>query len=233
MIKNCILELGGADPFIVLEDALLEDAAKCAVQSRMHNSGQTCISAKRFIVVESVADKFKALVIDQLTKLVVGDPINPKTNISPLARLDLAETLEIQVQKSIEMGAIAEFKGGHKKGTNYFYPTLLTNIQKGMPAYNEEMFGPVIAFFVVKNSTEAIELANDSVFGLAATIWSENTILAKSVAMQLEVGAVAINRMMSSDPRIPFGGIKMSGIGRELGKEGLMSFVNVKSVIVD
>ncbi|MCH2022964.1 MAG: NAD-dependent succinate-semialdehyde dehydrogenase [Saprospiraceae bacterium] len=232
-VKKCILELGGADAFIVLEDALLEDAARCAVQSRMHNSGQTCISAKRFIVVESVADKFKALVIDELSKLIIGDPINPNTNISPLARLDLAEKLEIQVQRSIAMGAVVDFKGGHKKGTNYFFPTLLTNIKKEMPAYNEEMFGPVIALFVVKNSKEAIKLANDSIYGLGATIWSNNTEHAKSVAMQLEVGAVAINRIMSSDPRIPFGGIKMSGIGRELGKEGLMSFVNVKSVIIE
>ena len=149
-----------------------------------------------------------------------------------MARRDLAETLQAQVQKSIEMGAIAEINGGHKKGTNYFYPTLLTNLKKGMPAYEEELFGPVIAFFTVKDHQAAVELANDSIFGLAATIWSKNTKIASSIARQLEVGAVAINKMMSSDPRIPFGGIKMSGLGRELGRAGLMSFLNLKSVVV-
>jgi succinate-semialdehyde dehydrogenase/glutarate-semialdehyde dehydrogenase len=231
-IKNCVLELGGADPFIVLADADLEKAAEVAILSRMHNSGQTCISAKRFIVVKSVAEKFKNLVKERVNKLVVGSPLEGTTNISVMARRDLAETLEAQVQKSIKMGAVAEINGGHEKGTNYFHPILLTHVKKGMPAYDEELFGPVITFFEVVDTAAAVKLANDSVFGLAATVWSQNKVTAKAVALDLEVGAVAINRVMSSDPRIPFGGIKKSGVGRELGREGLMSFVNLKSVIV-
>jgi len=159
---ECVLELGGSDPFIVLKDADLPKAAQTAIQSRMNNSGQTCISAKRFIVETSIADIFKKLLKEELDKLVVGDPMNQKTQISVMARTDLAEGLQKQVNKSIEMGAVVEFSGGHKEGTNYFYPMLLSNIQKGMPAYEEELFGPVGTFFVVENSTEAIILANDS-----------------------------------------------------------------------
>lgn len=231
-LTECVLELGGSDPFIVLKDADLPKAAKVAIQSRMHNSGQTCISAKRFIVEASIAETFKELLKEELKKVVVGDPMDGGTKISVLARTDLAETLQEQVNKSIEMGAIVEFSGGHKKGSNYFYPMLLSNIQKGMPAYEEELFGPVGAFFVVENSAEAVRLANDSIFGLAATVWSENEELAVAVARQLDVGAVAINKIMSSDPRIPFGGVKQSGVGRELGREGILSFVNLKSLVV-
>ncbi|BDS09430.1 NAD-dependent succinate-semialdehyde dehydrogenase [Aureispira anguillae] len=231
-IKNCVLELGGSDAFIVLKDADLEKAATVGVQSRMHNSGQTCISAKRFIVEECVAEEFKALVKEKINNLVVGDPMDSNTNISVMARRDLAENLQRQVDQSIEMGAVVEVAGGHQKGSNYFYPMLLSNIQKGMPAYEEELFGPVGAIFTVKNAVEAIELANDSIFGLAATVWSEDEALALSVAQELEVGAVAINKLMSSDPRIPFGGIKKSGIGRELGREGVLSFVNLKALVV-
>lgn len=231
-LVESVLELGGSDPFIVLEDADLEQAAKIGVQSRMHNSGQTCISAKRFIVEEAVAEKFKQLLIKEIDKLVVGDPMDTQTKISVLARTDLAEELQKQVDESIEMGAIVEYSGGHKKGTNYFYPMLLSNIQKGMPAYKDELFGPVGALFVVKDKAEAIELANDSIFGLGATVWSENEAIAVEVAHQLEVGAVAVNKLMSSDPRIPFGGVKQSGVGRELGREGILGFVNLKSVVV-
>jgi succinate-semialdehyde dehydrogenase/glutarate-semialdehyde dehydrogenase len=231
-LTECVLELGGSDPFIVLKDADLSEAAKVAIQSRMHNSGQTCISAKRFIVEESVAESFKILLKEELNKVIVGDPMDEATRISVLARTDLAETLQEQVNKSIEMGAIVEFSGGHKKGSNYFYPMLLSNIQKGMPAYEEELFGPVGALFVVKNSEEAVKLANDSIFGLAGTVWSKDEKLAIDVARQLEVGAVAINKIMSSDPRIPFGGVKQSGIGRELGREGILGFVNLKSLVI-
>lgn len=231
-LTESVLELGGSDPFIVLQDADLPKAAKVAIQSRMHNSGQTCISAKRFIVEESIADTFKELLKEELRKVVVGDPMDEATKISALARTDLAERLQEQVNQSIEMGAVVEFPGGHQKGSNYFYPMLLSNIQKGMPAYEEELFGPVGLFFVVKNSKEAVRLANDSIFGLAATVWSENEEVAVEIARQLEVGAVAINKMMSSDPRIPFGGVKQSGIGRELGREGILSFVNLKSLVI-
>lgn len=231
-IKNCVLELGGADPFIVLKDADLEKAAAVAIRSRMHNSGQTCISGKRLIVEEAIANEFKALLIEKINQLVVGDPMDEKTNISALARRDLAENLQRQVDESIEKGALVEVAGGHKKGTNYFYPMLLSNIKKNMPAYREELFGPVAVFFTVKNQEEAIALANDSDFGLAATVWSKDIKKALKVAEALEVGTVAINKLMSSDPRIPFGGIKQSGFGRELGREGVLSFVNLKSVVV-
>jgi succinate-semialdehyde dehydrogenase/glutarate-semialdehyde dehydrogenase len=231
-LTECVLELGGSDPFIVLKEANLPKAAKVAIQSRMHNSGQTCISAKRFIVEEAVAEEFMLLLKEEMSKLVVGDPMDKETNISVLARTDLAEELQVQVDESIEMGAVVEFSGGHKKGTNYFYPMLLSNIQKGMPAYEQELFGPVGAFFVVKNTTEAVALANDSIFGLAATVWSEDEDAALAVAHQLEVGAVAVNKLMSSDPRIPFGGVKQSGVGRELGREGILGFVNLKSIVM-
>jgi len=231
-LTECVLELGGSDAFIVLQDADLPKAAKVAIRSRMHNSGQTCISAKRFIVEESVAETFKKLLKEEIAKIVIGDPMEEATKISVLARTDLAENLQEQVDESIKMGAVVEFPGGHQKGSNYFYPMLLSNIQKGMPAYEEELFGPVGALFVVKNSAEAVTLANDSVFGLAATVWSENEAAATAIARQLDVGAVAINKLMSSDPRIPFGGVKQSGIGRELGREGILGFVNLKSIVI-
>lgn len=231
-LKTAVLELGGADPFIVLKDANLAKAAKTAVQSRMHNAGQTCISAKRFIVEESVADEFLCLVKKEMLQLVIGNPNNKETNISVLARMDLAMNLQKQVDKSIAMGAKVEVTGGHQEGSCYFHPMLLTNVQKGMPAYEEELFGPVASLFKVKNIEEAITLANDSVFGLGGTIFSENEELATEVALRLEAGAICINKIMSSDPRVPFGGVKQSGIGRELGREGVRTFVNLKSVVV-
>lgn len=232
-LKTSVLELGGSDPFVVLKDADLPKAAKIAVQSRMHNSGQTCISAKRFIVEAPVAQEFLRLVKKEMKALVVGDPNKKETNVGVLARMDLAENLQQQVDKSIAMGAKVEVDGGHKKGTCYFQPMLLTNVQKGMPAYEEELFGPVAAFFVVKDAEEAIALANDSIFGLAGTVFSEDELAAREVALRLEVGAVCINKMMSSDPRVPFGGVKQSGVGRELGREGVRTFINLKSVIIE
>lgn len=232
-LKTSVLELGGSDPFVVLKDADLPKAAKIAVQSRMHNSGQTCISAKRFIVEAPVAQEFLRLVKKEMKALVVGDPNKKETNVGVLARMDLAENLQEQVDKSIAMGAKVEVDGGHKKGTCYFQPMLLTNVQKGMPAYEEELFGPVAAFFVVKDAEEAIALANDSIFGLAGTVFSEDELAAREVALRLEVGAVCINKMMSSDPRVPFGGVKQSGVGRELGREGVRTFINLKSVIIE
>ena len=230
-LKVMVLELGGSDPFIVLKDANLVLAAQTAVKSRMHNSGQTCISAKRFIVEEAVADEFLALVKKEMQQLVIGNPNDKATSISVLARMDLAETLQQQVDQSIALGAKVEVAGGHQKGSCYFRPMLLSNIQKGMPAYEEELFGPVATFFRVKDVDEAIALANDSVFGLAATVFSQDEKVAQSVALRLDVGAVCINKIMSSDPRVPFGGVKESGIGRELGKEGIRTFVNLKSIV--
>lgn len=231
-IKPCVLELGGSDPFIVLKDADLEKAATVALQSRHHNSGQTCISAKRFIVEAPVAAEFLQLLKDKMSRVVVGDPMDPTTQIGPLARLDLAQNLQQQVEASIAQGAQVEVAGGHRKGTHYFQPMLLSNVKKGMPAYEEELFGPVGVFFQVENTDEAVQLANDSIFGLAGTVFSQNEAAALDVALRLNTGAVCINKIMSSDPRVPFGGVKQSGIGRELGAEGARAFVNLKSVIV-
>lgn len=231
-LKTSVLELGGSDPFVVLKDADLPKAAKIAVQSRMHNSGQTCISAKRFIVEAPVADEFLRLVKKEMRQLVVGDPNKKNTNVGVMARMDLAEGLQEQVDKSIALGAKVEIAGGHQKGSCYFQPMLLTNIKKGMPAYEEELFGPVATFFKVKDKEEAIALANDSIFGLAGTVFSEDEATAQEVALRLEVGAVCINKLMSSDPRVPFGGVKQSGVGRELGREGVRTFVNLKSIVV-
>ncbi|MGH1335842.1 MAG: NAD-dependent succinate-semialdehyde dehydrogenase [Aureispira sp.] len=231
-LKTAVLELGGSDPFIVLKDADLAKAAKVAVQSRMNNSGQTCISAKRMIVEAPVADAFLRLVKEEIKKLVVGAPDEPTTNIGALARMDLAENLQQQVEQSVALGATIEIDGGHQEGTCYFHPMLLTNVQKGMPAYEEELFGPVAVFFKVKDIEEAITLANDSIFGLGGTVFSKDEAVAQAVALRLEVGAVSINKIMSSDPRVPFGGVKQSGIGRELGREGVRTFVNLKAIVV-
>ena len=231
-LKTAVLELGGSDPFIVLKDADLAKAAKVAVKSRMHNSGQTCISAKRMIVEAPVAAEFLALVKEEMHQLVVGDPNQPTTNIGALARLDLAQNLQQQVNESIALGATVEVAGGHQEGTCYFHPLLLSKVQKGMPAYEEELFGPVGVFFEVENVDEAVALANDSIFGLGATVFSENEAVAQAVALRLDVGAVCINKIMSSDPRVPFGGVKQSGIGRELGREGIRTFVNLKAIVV-
>jgi succinate-semialdehyde dehydrogenase/glutarate-semialdehyde dehydrogenase len=230
-MKRLVLELGGSDPFIVLEDADLEAAAEAAVISRIHNSGQTCISAKRFLVPQSIANEFKTILKEKIATLKIGNPLEEKTHISAMAREDLAIELQEQVNQSIKMGALSEIAGGHQEGTNYFHPMLLSNIQKNMPAYNEEFFGPVFLFFAVEDETEAIRIANDSVYGLGATVWSSNIEKAQEVALQLETGAVTINGVMSSDPRIPFGGIKKSGIGRELGQIGIYAFVNKKSIV--
>lgn len=232
-MKRLVLELGGSDPFVVLDDADLEGAAQAAVDSRVHNSGQTCISAKRFLVDKKVAKKFKQLVKEKIAALKIGNPMDMDTVISAMAREDLATGLQDQVNRSIQMGAVSEIEGGHQKGTNYFHPMLLSNITPNMPAYSEEFFGPVFLFFEVENAAEAIRIANDSIFGLGATVWSGSRARAKKVALQLEAGAVTINGVLHSDPRIPFGGIKKSGVGRELGKEGILEFVNQKSMVIN
>lgn len=231
-LKTSVLELGGSDPFVVLRDADLEQAATIALKSRHHNSGQTCISAKRFIVEAPVAEEFMRLLKTKMRQVIVGDPMKKETDIGPLARLDLAQNLQRQVDESVKQGAMVEVFGGHREGTHYFKPMLLSNVKKGMPAYEEELFGPVGVFFKVKNADEAVALANDSIFGLAGTVFSKDEDKALEVALRLEAGSVSINKMMSSDPRVPFGGVKQSGVGRELGREGARTFVNLKSVII-
>lgn len=231
-MKRLVLELGGSDPFVVLEDADLDAATDAAITSRIHNSGQTCISAKRFLVVKSIAKEFKKILKEKIAAIKVGNPMEEDTRISAMAREDLAIELQEQVDKSVEMGAISEIEGGHEKGTNYFYPMLLSGIQNDMPAYKEEFFGPVFLFFEVADEEEAVAIANDSDYGLGGTVWSGDAKRGQAVARRIETGAVTINGVMSSDPRIPFGGIKNSGVGRELGEMGIFEFVNKKSIVV-
>lgn len=233
-IKKCLLELGGSDPFIVLEGADLEQAIKMGFASRMVNNGQTCIAAKRFIVHEKIADAFIDGLKQKIESLVKGDPSDPATTLTVLARPDLVEQLQKQVDASVKMGATLILDGGRPdKNSNFFLPIILGNVKQGMPAYEEELFGPVFTVFIVKNDNEAVELANDSVYGLGASVWCVDVSRAETVALQLNVGAVAINDMVKSDPRLPFGGVNQSGFGRELAMEGLLEFVNIKSVVVN
>lgn len=230
-IKKCVLELGGSDAFIVLDDANLEKAAQIGVQSRMNNAGQTCIAAKRFIVHEQVAERFIKLLKENIKKLIISDPIFKDTDIGPMARPDLLDKLETQVNQSIAQGASILLNGGRKNG-NFFQPMILGNLNPGMPAYKEELFGPVISLFVAKNDEEAIFIANDSEYGLGAAIWSEDIARAEDIAKRLEAGAIVINDFVKSDPRLPFGGVKRSGFGRELAEEGIKEFVNVKTIVI-
>jgi len=232
-LKRCVMELGGSDPFIVLEDANVEEAAKIGVQSRMNNAGQTCIAAKRFIVHESVAPKFISAIKENVSQLKIGDPTEEDTTLSTMARLDLRDQLHKQVQESIAKGATVLHDGGITgEKNNFFEPMILTNLQPGMPAYDQELFGPVISLFTVKNDAEAIALANNTQFGLGAAVWSENLERAQNIANQLEAGFVVINDFVKSDPRLPFGGMKRSGYGRELAAEGIKEFVNIKTIVI-
>jgi succinate-semialdehyde dehydrogenase/glutarate-semialdehyde dehydrogenase len=232
-IKKCLLELGGSDPFIVLEDANIQAAVDLGFASRMLNCGQTCIAAKRFILQKNIAETFIQGLKHKIEQLIIGDPLNGETTLSPMARPDLSKQLQQQVDDSIKMGATVLHPGGlDEKHPNYFHPLILGDIKPEMPAYQEELFGPVFSIFIVDTVKEAIELANDTAYGLGASVWSENSRLAEEVALQLNAGAVAINDMVKSDPRLPFGGVNQSGFGRELAIEGLREFVNIKSVVV-
>jgi len=232
-IKKCVLELGGTDAFIVLKDADLAHAAQMAIKSRMNNCGQTCISAKRIIVDESVADQFKTLLVNEINGLKIGDPSDPNTTLSCLARPDLVNNLERQVNSSIKEGATEIIKGGRKEeNSNFYHPVLLTNIKYNMAVYKEEIFGPVAILITFKDEKEAVEIANNSNYGLGAVVWSNDLKRAQKISLVLEAGAIAINNMLKSDPRTPFGGIKRSGFGRELSIEGIHEFVNVKSISI-
>lgn len=232
-IKKCVLELGGSDPFIVLDDADLEKAAEIGVQARMQNNGQSCIAAKRFIVHSKVAERFVQLLKDNIGKLKIGDANDRNTDLSALARADLMEGLAKQVEQSIELGAKVLLDGGSmNRPGNYFHPVILTNLKPGMPAHDEELFGPVISLFIVNNDQEAIELANNSVYGLGAAIWTQDIERAERMAQQIESGMVFVNDFVKSDPRMPFGGVKRSGYGRELSEEGIKEFVNIKTIVI-
>jgi succinate-semialdehyde dehydrogenase/glutarate-semialdehyde dehydrogenase len=234
-IKKTVLELGGSDPFIVMESADLEAAVATAVTARLINNGQSCIAAKRFIVQESIAETFAEKMAAKFGELKVGDPMNPETNIGPLATPGILEDLDAQVQACLQQGAKALIGGSPLQtasGGNYYLPTVLTDLPPGCPAYQEEFFGPVALLFTVPDVDAAIELANSTSFGLGASAWTENADERDRLIDGIEAGCVFINGMVKSDPRLPFGGIKRSGYGRELGVDGIREFVNIKTVWV-
>lgn len=229
-IKKSVLELGGSDPFIVLKDANLEEAAKTAVKARMQNAGQSCIAAKRWIVEKAVADDFIQQVQSLITSLNQGDPFAAGTDTGPMARPDLAEALEKQMQKSIKQGATL-LAGGERNGCN-FIPALLTGVKPGMTAFEEETFGPLAAVITADDEASAIRLANQTPFGLGASLWTKDIEKAARLATLIDSGNVFINAMVRSDARLPFGGVKQSGYGRELSLEGAHEFLNIKTVYI-
>jgi succinate-semialdehyde dehydrogenase/glutarate-semialdehyde dehydrogenase len=230
-LKKVVLELGGSDPFIVLGDADIAMAAEYAARSRFQNAGQSCISAKRFIVVESVADAFEQAFVQKAKQIVVGDPGAAGTQMGPLARSDLRTELERQLADSVREGAKV-LTGGHPlSGQGYYFePTIVGGVTREMSVFREETFGPVAAIIRVKDVEEAIEVANDSVYGLSSNIWTRDISLAKSLARRIEAGGVFINGMTASAPAVPFGGIKRSGFGRELSVQGIREFTNLQTV---
>jgi succinate-semialdehyde dehydrogenase / glutarate-semialdehyde dehydrogenase len=230
-IKKVVLELGGSDPFIVMPSADLDAAVATAVEARVLNNGQSCIAAKRFIVAEPIAAEFERKFVSRMQNLRVGDPFDEKTELGPLATADAVKSLDADVQKTVQAGAKV-LTGGHPLNLpgNFYAPTVLTDIPKESPAYREEFFGPVASLFRVKNIDEAIGIANDSRFGLGASAWTNDERERERFINELEAGMVFINKMVASDPRIPFGGVKQSGHGRELGVFGIREFVNIKTV---
>jgi succinate-semialdehyde dehydrogenase/glutarate-semialdehyde dehydrogenase len=230
-LKKTVMELGGSDPFIVLKDVDVDAVAKFAAQARCINAGQSCIAAKRFIVDQSILEPFQQAMAAAMNAMIVGDPANRGTQIGPLARLDLLENLDRQVQQSLEQGARIVCGGKRAPGRGFFYrPTLLTNITPGMAAFDEETFGPVGAIISARDPDDALRLANLSSYGLGSSIWTQDTKLAEELAAKIEAGNVFINAMVKSDPHLPFGGIKNSGWGRELSSFGIREFVNIKTV---
>ena len=232
-LKKTVLELGGSDAFIVLEDADLDGAAQMAVRARFQNTGQSCIAAKRFIVVEAVAEAFERKFVEEASKLQVGDPLDRQTQIGPVARGDLRDALDSQVRRSVEMGAKVLLGGKPLEGEGYFYaPTILGSVTPEMPMFREETFGPAAAVIRARDTEHAIALANDSQFGLGGNLWTRDIERGKALARRIESGGVFINGMTASDPRLPFGGVKRSGYGRELSWLGIREFVNIQTVWV-
>jgi succinate-semialdehyde dehydrogenase / glutarate-semialdehyde dehydrogenase len=234
MLKKVVLELGGSDAYLILEDADIELAAETCVNSRVINSGQSCIAAKRFIVVKSIEESFVALFKNKMSVKVMGDPLDENTEIGPQARTDLRNTLHQQVISSIEKGAECILGGQIPDGKHAFYPpTILISVKKGMPAYDEELFGPVASIISANDEEEAISIANDSIFGLGAAVFSKDLARAEEIAARrLQAGSCFVNSLVRSDPRLPFGGIKQSGYGRELSVYGIREFVNIKTVYI-
>ncbi len=230
-LKKTVLELGGSDPFIVLADADLEKTAEGAVTGRTINSGQSCIAAKRFIVEKPVFEAFEAALTRRMGRLTVGDPRDPSVDIGPLARQDLVDELDDQVQRSIRAGAVLLLGGRRREGPGFFYePTVLTHVTPEMPAFREETFGPVAPLVEAEDPEHALRLANDTDFGLGASIWTGDPARGEALAARIEAGCVFVNGIVKSDPRLPFGGVKRSGYGRELSRAGILEFVNRKTV---
>jgi len=234
VLKKTVMELGGSDPYLILVDADLELAADTCVTSRLINGGQSCIAAKRFIVVESVYDEFEKLFIEKMKSKKMGNPFDEQNDLGPQASIQLRDELHNQVIKSIEMGAKL-VTGGEIPGVKgaFYPPTVLSEVKKGMPAYDEELFGPVAALIKAKDENEAIKIANDTIFGLGAAVFTSDEIIGEKIAREkLNAGCCFVNDFVKSDPRLPFGGIKESGYGRELSIFGIREFVNIKTVYV-
>lgn len=233
-IKKTVMELGGSDPFLILSDVDVRPVCQNAVNARIRNAGQACTSPKRFIIMRDIYEDFVQTYVDFFSQLKVGDPFEEDVDVGPLSSQDALQSLHNQVLKSLEMGASLKYGGFIVNRPGFFYmPTVVTDVTKGMPLYDEEVFGPVAVFIEVNSIEEMIKVANDTQYGLAASIWTKNVDEALRIANLLEVGNVYINAVPSSDPRMPFGGVKKSGYGRELSKYGLMEFLNIKSVLIN
>jgi succinate-semialdehyde dehydrogenase/glutarate-semialdehyde dehydrogenase len=234
MLKKTVLELGGSDPYLGLEDADLEQAAVLCTKGRLINMGQSCVAAKRFIVVEKVRSRFEELFVERMSEPKFGDPLSEQTELGPLARHDLRDALHDQVQRSVAMGARCLLGGKIPDGRGAYYPpTVLTDVEKGMPAHDDELFGPVAAVIPAKDEEAAIAVANDSVFGLGGAVLTGDRERGERIARErIESGSVFVNEVVRSDARLPFGGVKQSGFGRELSSYGIKEFVNIKSVYV-
>jgi len=228
------MELGGSDPYVILEDADLEMVAEACVTARLINGGQSCIAAKRFIVVEKIYDSFENLFVEKMQSKKMGDPFDESNYIGPQASIFLRDELHTQVEKSIELGAELLLGGKVPEINGAWYPpTVLSNVKKGMPAFDEELFGPVAALIKAKDETEAIHIANDSIFGLGAAVFTKDIKRGEKIAKEkLQAGCCFVNAFVKSDPRLPFGGIKESGYGRELSSFGIREFINIKTVYI-
>lgn len=234
-LKKVVLELGGSDPYVILEDADLDHAVEVCVASRLTNSGQSCIAAKRFIVIDSIKDEFEKRFVKKMSEAKMGDPCKEDTDVGPQARLDLRDALHEQVEKSIQKGAKCILGGKIPDSPGAYYPpTVLINVKPGMPAFDEELFGPVAAIISAKDEATAIALANNSIYGLGAAVFTSDLNRGEDIATnKLEAGSCFVNNLVKSDPRLPFGGVKESGYGRELSEFGIREFVNIKSVVID
>jgi succinate-semialdehyde dehydrogenase/glutarate-semialdehyde dehydrogenase len=234
VLKKCVLELGGSDPSVVLADADLDATVRSCVQGRLQNTGQSCIAAKRLVVVEEVRRHFEERLIERMGRVVMGDPLDPKTEVGPMARADLRDSLHAQVERSVEKGARLALGGRVPDQPGCWYPpTVLTDVLPGMAAYEEEVFGPVACVIAARDEGDAIRIANDTRFGLGASVYTRDMERGERIAADLlEAGSCFVNGMVKSDPRLPFGGVKESGFGRELSELGLREFTNVKTVWV-